>query len=242
MIMMKNKLLEKTFALLEAVSCREEPVSLRELSATLHCPASTLSRIAADLVAAGVLTKSSYHTYAPGLGLIRHGQNALNHTRLTRVANPLIRARAEALKVNGALAGIDAGQLVYLFRCDAFAAPERSGFACRVPLWRSNLAIAILAGSRSRGEAWRELYDSWRTEPGGSALPDDLSASLDEAAATGRLFRHEANGHWNISQAFAFEQRWYALALYGAGQHGFSETRLLLEVSRLTEEVCGELG
>ena len=55
---MKNKLLEKTFLVLEAIAASPEPVSLKDLSTTLGLNISTASRITADLVEAGYVTKS----------------------------------------------------------------------------------------------------------------------------------------------------------------------------------------
>ena len=96
---MKNKLLEKTFLVLEAIAASPEPVSLKDLSTTLGLNISTASRITADLVEAGYVTKSGYRHFEAALGLIRLGQNAINSSPLPRTVNPLIRAKAEALGV-----------------------------------------------------------------------------------------------------------------------------------------------
>ena len=150
---MKNKLLEKTFQVLEAVAASPEPVSLKELSGRLGINSSTLSRIAADLVETGYLTKAGYRNFEPALGLIRIGQNAVHSSHLPRTVNPLVRSRVDELGVNGAFAGIESGQVVYLYRSDAFSDENRIGLPYRVPLYRSNIAIAILAMSLPPGEA-----------------------------------------------------------------------------------------
>ncbi|MEI3002230.1 MAG: helix-turn-helix domain-containing protein [Victivallis sp.] len=151
---MKNKLLEKTFQVLEAVAASPEPVSLKELSGRLGINSSTLSRIAADLVETGYLTKAGYRNFEPALGLIRIGQNAVHSSHLPRTVNPLVRSRVDELGVNGAFAGIESGQVVYLYRSDAFSDENRIGLPYRVPLYRSNIAIAILAMSLPPGRRW----------------------------------------------------------------------------------------
>ena len=118
---MKNKLLEKTFQVLEAISASGGPVTLKELGQKLSINTSTLSRIAADLVEAGYVFKADYRSFEPALGMIRLGQNAAYSSHLPRVVNPMVKAHVERLGVQGAFAGIDSNQVVYLYRSDAYA-------------------------------------------------------------------------------------------------------------------------
>ena len=126
---MKNKLLEKTFAVLETIAASPEPVAIKTLAGKLRIPPSTLSRIAADLTEAGYAAKVGYHSLEPALGLIRLGQNAVDSSPLPRRVNPLLRREAVKLGVDCAFAGIERGQLVYLYRTDV--SPRRNGTDCR---------------------------------------------------------------------------------------------------------------
>ena len=176
---MKNLLLEKTFRVLELAASAEKPVSLKQLSEATAIPPSTLSRIAADLVEAGYLSRSGPRRFEPAPGLILLGQNALYNSPLPHVANPLIRSRAESLGVNGALAGMQNGQLVYLYRSDLYGPDQINGMPCRVPPGRSYIALAILVMENGRiadlgthdelmrtSEIYREIYQQ-QTKGGG---------------------------------------------------------------------------
>lgn len=176
---MKNKLLEKTFQVLEAVAASPEPVSLKELSGRLGINSSTLSRIAADLVETGYLTKAGYRNFEPALGLIRIGQNAVHSSHLPRTVNPLVRSRVDELGVNGAFAGIESGQVVYLYRSDAFSDENRIGLPYRVPLYRSNIAIAILAMSLPPGEALERFRADIHARHAEHAAKADLAEIRD---------------------------------------------------------------
>jgi len=239
---MKNKLLNKTFQVLEAVSSSPEPVSLKTLGERLGIPAGTLSRITADLVEAGCLAKSGYRRFEPALGLIRLGQNAVYSSRLPRTVNPLVRSRAEALGVNGAFAGIERGQVVYLFRSDAFTKEERLGLPYRVSLFHSNIAIAILAMSLPREEALERFRDDIRTHGGGESELDEISSLLDHVVRNGYLLRREPENRWNITFPVEYGGRFYGLAFYGdrAGERNFD--RLLFECSLLATRLRSALA
>lgn len=239
---MKNKLLDKTFQVLEAVAASPEPVSLKELSGRLGINASTLSRIASDLVEAGYLTKPGYRCFEPALGLIRLGQNAVHSSHLPRTVNPMVKNRAEELGVNGAFAGIERGQLVYLFRSDAFSGESRIGLPYRVPLYRSNIAIAILAMSLPAEEALEQFRGDIRARNGNAAELDEIKPLLEHVVRNGYLFRREPEARWNITFPVEYGGRFYGLAFYGdrAGERNFD--RLLFECSLLASRIRSALA
>lgn len=235
---MKNKLLEKTFAVLETIAASPEPVAIKTLAGKLRIPPSTLSRIAADLTEAGYAAKVGYHSLEPALGLIRLGQNAVDSSPLPRRVNPLLRREAVKLGVDCAFAGIERGQLVYLYRTDVFSAAERYGLPCRVPLCRSNVALTILAATLPVDDACRELERSAEEFSGSIRFdPDTLRELVARTAAEGRLLRLEPHGRWNICFPLWFEGKCYGISLFGdrAGKRNFD--RLLFEAEQLTGRV-----
>lgn len=241
---MKNKLLEKTFQVLEAVAASPEPVSLKELSGRLGINSSTLSRIAADLVETGYLTKAGYRNFEPALGLIRIGQNAVHSSHLPRTVNPLVRSRVDELGVNGAFAGIESGQVVYLYRSDAFSDENRIGLPYRVPLYRSNIAIAILAMSLPSGEAlerFRADIHARHAEHAAKADLAEIRGLLEHVARNGYLFRREPEARWNITFPVEYGGQFYGVSFYGdrAGERNFD--RLLFECSLLASRIRSKL-
>ena len=241
---MKNKLLEKTFQVLEAVAASPEPVSLKELSGRLGINSSTLSRIAADLVETGYLTKAGYRNFEPALGLIRIGQYAVHSSHLPRTVNPLVRSRVDELGVNGAFAGIESGQVVYLYRSDAFSDENRIGLPYRVPLYRSNIAIAILAMSLPPGEALERFRADIHARHAEHAAKADLAEIrdlLEHVARNGYLFRREPEARWNITFPVEYGGQFYGVSFYGdrAGERNFD--RLLFECSLLASRIRSKL-
>lgn len=235
---MKNKLLDKTFQVLETVASSPEPVSLKELGEHLKIPAGTLSRIASDLVEAGYLTKSGYRCFEPALGLIRIGQNAVYGSRLPRTVNPLVRSSAEALGVNGAFAGIERGQVVYLFRSDAFSEDQ---FPFRAPLHRSNIAIVILAMSQPPGEALEWFRRDIRARNAEESELDEIAPLLEHVVRNGYLFRREPEAHWNITFPVEYGGKFYGLAFYGDRVGERNLDRLLFECSLLATRIRSAL-
>ena len=243
---MKNKLLEKTFLVLEAIAASPEPVSLKDLSTTLGLNISTASRITADLVEAGYVTKSGYRHFEAALGLIRLGQNAINSSPLPRTVNPLIRAKAEALGVHGAFAGIQHGQLVYLYRSDLFSQNQMYGLPCQVPFHRSNIAIVILSQAFSREEAVQKLMDSARNDNAEPAYLNEerelLEKLVDSVLTNGYLLRMEPNKRWNICFPVRCKEIYYGVSFYGDAADTRNFDRLLFECSLLTSRIRNLLG
>lgn len=235
---MKNQLLEKTFRVLELAASAGEPLSLKQLGEATGIPQSTLSRIAADLVEAGCLVRSGPRRFEPALGLIQLGQNALYNFPLARVANPLIRSRAEALGVNGALAGMQNGQLVYLYRSDLYGPDQINGMPCRVPPGCSYIALAILA-MESGAETGAERF----------LQQESCRLSADEAhrlalsvAEHGYLHRVESDGCWNICFPIEYRHCFYGVSLHGRKGQGGSPDRLLFETALLTSKIRSALS
>ena len=238
---MKNKTVEKCFAVLESVTAHEGAVTLKELSARLNMPPGTLSRLVSDLVEAGYLAKSGYHRWEPALGVVRLGQNAMSHFPPAAQINPMLRQRAAELGVEAALGGIDRGQLVYLYRSNAYAESDRAHLPCRVPLYRSNIAIMVLAKSFEVEKALAILRAS---RPEGESDPDDdtLRGLLSSAAKEGYLVRREGGGRWNICFPVEFDGAVFGLSLFGDGAENEAKLdRMLFETSLLCGRIHSQL-
>lgn len=234
---MKNQLLEKTFRVLEQAAAAEQPLSLKQLGESTGIPQSTLSRIASDLVEAGLLARSGPRRFEPASGLIQLGQNALYNFPLARVANPLIRSRAEALGVNGALAGMQNGQLVYLYRSDLYGPDQINGMPCRVPPGCSYIALAILVM-----EADAEMGTERFLQQESCRLSREEASILAHSVAEhGYLHRVESDGCWNICFPIEYRHCFYGISLHGRKGQGGNPDRLLFETALLTSKIRNAL-
>ena len=241
---MKNKLLEKTFQVLEAISASDGPVTLKELGQKLSINTSTLSRITADLVEAGYVFKADYRSFESALGMIRLGQNAAYSSHLPRVVNPMVKEQVEALGVQGAFAGIDNNQVVYLYRSNAYAAEREYGMPCRVPLYRSNIAIAILAQSLDSGEVLSIFRDSiHRNQAEGEDKSDleEIRELVENVRKNGYLFRREKGNRWNITFPVEYNGAHYGVSFYGDRAEERNFDRLLFECSLLASRIHSAL-
>lgn len=241
---MKNKLLEKTFQVLEAISASDGPVTLKELGQKLAINTSTLSRITADLVEAGYVFKADYRSFEPALGMIRLGQNAAYSSHLPRVVNPMVKAHVERLGVQGAFAGIENRQLVYLYRSDAYATERDYGMPCRVPLYRSNIAIAILAQRLDGGEIlsiFRESIHRNRAEGQDKSDLDEIRTLVEHVQKNGYLFRREEKERWNITFPVEYNGDFYGVSFYGDRAEERNFDRLLFECSLLASRLHSAL-
>ena len=242
---MKNKLLEKTFQVLEAISASDGPVTLKELGRKIAINTSTLSRITADLVEAGYVFKADYRSFEPALGMIRLGQNAAYSSHLPRVINPMVKEHVEKLGVQGAFAGIDNNQVVYLYRSDAYASEREYGMPCRVPLYRSNIAIAILTQSRSSEEVlalFEESIHRNRAEGEAKADLEEIRALVEHVRKNGYLFRREGRERWNITFPVEYNGGFYGVSFYGDRAEERNFDRLLFECSLLASRLHSALA
>ena len=150
--MMKTLLTAKIFTLTSQLLRSGRPVSILELSQTTGIERSACWRIVSDLCKLGYLRRTSGRKVEPGLGMIYWGQAASSHTFFTRKAMDKITKESEKLQVHAALAGIFENQLVYLYR-DNHTQLE----FFQHPLYRSNLALAILVRKSGAEKAFKLL-------------------------------------------------------------------------------------
>lgn len=225
---MHNKLLAKTFAVLEYIAESPEPVELRRLSEALGIPRSTLSRLLQDLTAAGYVSKCGYHRFESALGMVALGQNALSHSFLSRGIFDLMVEKQHELKVGVALGGIFQESVFYFFRTAGADSGETEGIPYRCPPSHSGIARLILALTAPPAEALRQL-NADQQEPALSA------ADLAGIAAAGYcVFRQRG---LNIIFPVNYRGRVYGLSFFGIPADSDQMEKLLFECSLLAARI-----
>ena len=236
---MKLKLLAKTLALVDEVAMAEGPLSLKEISANLKLSLPTASRIASDLVEAGLLRKCGYHSFAPALGLIHLGQRATLNYIFPKKANRIIASRCRSTGLKGALAGVHKDRLVYLYNSSHDETPGRLGLPFVNHPFNSNIALVVLAASKGRKIALETLRKSLRKE--GDGRP--VKTSMDSYAE--RIAMLESEGHslldggdfWNACVPLRWKDETLGLAFYASPKEARTKARLVLETKRLLADI-----
>ena len=239
---MKNKLIGKTFEVLETIASSAEPRSLKSISAELGIAAGTLSRIVADLCECGLVEKFGYHKVRPSLGMIRLGQDAMTNFSLPRIVPPLIRSHAEAVESQGAFAGVHHWKLVYLY--SSVAHGGNSGGPLGLPYWepllRSRLAAAVL-GTQYRED---ELELIIRERFVGENLRVHEAFFLENCRMVrknGYLAHRELGRGWSVNFPVRCNTNIYAVSLFGQDAEHCNLERMIFETSLLASRLTSAL-
>ena len=239
---MKNKLIGKTFEVLETIASSAEPRSLKSISAELGIAAGTLSRIVADLCEYGLIEKFGYHKVRPSLGMIRLGQDAVTNFSLPRIVPPLIRSHAESVESQGAFAGVHHWKLVYLY--SSVAHGGNSGGPLGLPYWepllRSRLAAAVL-GTQYRED---ELEPMIRERFSGETLRGQEAFFLDNCRMVrknGYIAHRELGRGWSVNFPVRCNANVYAVALFGQDAEHCNLERMIFETSLLASRLTSAL-
>ena len=236
---MKSKLLRKTFELLDYVASCDGPASLKEMGQGLKSSPATCSRIASDLVEAGLLRKSDYHSFEPALGLIHLGQRATLNYIFPNKVNKLIVSRCRLTGFKGALAGVYKDRLVYLYNSSHDEAPGRLGLPFIGHPFNSNIALVVLTASLGREKAMAVLKSSLRRH--GKALP--FKETLDSYSE--RMSMLETEGYslldggafWNVCMPLRWRSEILGLALYASPESALKKESLIHETQRLLSDI-----
>ena len=235
---MKNKLLGKTFLVLEEIAASTSPLSLKLLSARLKMHPSTLSRITGDLVEAAYLRKTSYRDFEPALGLIYLGQRATLNCYFPKKVNKLVRAHCQGTKIKGALAGVFKGCLVYLYISDSDHA-DRAGMPFVNQPHTSNIALTVLGVRHGKKEALKILRESLLRNVPKLPLRDNLrfySERLDALAEKGYSL-WDGKSYWNVCHPISWQGDIFGLSLFCGSDGQLSKEQLVRESSRLAERI-----
>ena len=144
--------MNKTLKILEVLSCSERAVSLKEICARTGTTPPAASRLLSDLTESGYIRKVTYRTFEPGLGMAALGQGAMLHDFFPRRAINFLDSELKKEDLQGALAGMFHGRLVYLYHSYALD-PRMAMLSEEYPLSVSNIALVILSCQYGRKKA-----------------------------------------------------------------------------------------
>lgn len=226
---MKNRLLAKSGAVMEAVCSADAPLSVRELSELLKLPVPTLSRLCRDLAELGWLEKTDYHHFAPGLAMIRFGSLSKRLSPLAAAAAPQIEALSRESGLNGQLAGCDGK---HFFRLCSFALK-----ASDVQIYRrSGADLALLFAAGLDAETAKNAILT--AHPALSEVDRNAIDREFEALRTqDLLLRVGMMRHWYITVPFRHGGFGFAATFYGQGRADQSPERMCGKVAVLTARI-----
>ena len=240
---MKNKLLEKTLQVLEAIAASPEQRSLKSISSELGVTSGTLSRIVADLCEYGLIEKFGYHQVRPSLGMIRLGQDAMTNFSLPRIVPPLIRSHAAAVEANGSFAGVHNWKLVYLYNSSGSSdkTPARSlGLPFWEPILRSRLAAAIL-GTRHDECELQLLLSQHFTSNNELAWADFFLENCRQVRKNGYIAYRELGRGWSVNFPVWCNAHAYGVSLFGQDAENCNLERMIFETSLLASRLTSAL-
>ncbi|MCI5779374.1 MAG: helix-turn-helix domain-containing protein [Lentisphaeria bacterium] len=226
---MKNRLLAKTGAVLDALCAAAGPMTVRELAGQLGLPTPTVSRLCGDLAEMGWLEKTDYHHYAPGLALIRFGFHAERLSPFVARAFPLIEAFSVETGLNGLLSGYDGVRFFRICGC-AQKSSDRN------ILRRSGAFLALLFAyglsvDAARTEARKFYSDLSEVER------NTLDREFDALAARKLLLRIGTMRQWYVTVPFLCADCACALTFYGRGTEEQQVERICDEVTQLAARI-----
>ncbi len=235
---MRDKVLGKAFLVLEELTEADSPLTLKELSLRLGMNASTLSRIANDLVEGGYLRKASYRSFEPALGLIHLGQRALLNCQFPKKVSRLVCARCRATGLKGALAGVFKDRLVYLYNSSHEGSGRSAGMPFSYLTHKSNIALAVLARRHGRKEALRILKGSLKRsgQEASEELLRSFASRMDQLESEGCSFL-DGEDFWNVAAPVEWQGEVYGLSLFGSKGSRGSERGLVKETLSLAASV-----
>ncbi len=110
---------DRTIAILEAVSARGSGMSNAEISRKLRIPKSSASYILRALERHGYLRRDGDHKYRLGLKVLNLGRGALSAVDVREVALPIMRSLVEHVHITSHLVILDGNQGVYVERVES---------------------------------------------------------------------------------------------------------------------------
>ncbi len=232
---MKSRLLGNSIAVLKTIAGASAPLPLKELAGRCGLNSSSLSRIVADLAEAGLIEKHGYYAAVAAPGLVALGERAKRHLPLTEPLARILPDQLRNIGVDGAFGAVAEGELVMLF-CSAFPGGKLFRTSEHIPLWRSNIAVVVLAMTRSwetTEELVRDSLAADASSPRGKAELRRFSDCFHEAAEKGYLVRREPGRRWSVTSPVEICGAVYGLSLFGTVTSKVNLDRMLLECSRL---------
>ena len=188
---MKTLILNKTLKILEVLSSSERAVSLKEICERTGITPPAASRLLSDLTESGYIRKVTYRTFEPGLGMAALGQGAMRHDFFPRRAIDFLDSELKKEDLQGALAGMFHGRLVYLYHSYALA-PRMAMLSEEHPLSVSNIALVILSCRHGRKEAEKMMLGNL------SETDHDPEIREKKAAIIRKCLREFEKNHFSV--------------------------------------------
>jgi len=116
---MADKTAAKTFALLERLAARDQPLRVSEIAREMGIAKSNAHRILSTLVELGYGQRTGQGTYRPTLRLWEIGVQILNRMDVRRLARPVLEAIASQTDETVHLAILDGCEIVYIDKIES---------------------------------------------------------------------------------------------------------------------------
>ena len=199
-----ESVLVRASRMLRAFSEDEPELDLGELSARSGLPRSTAHRLAAELVALGLLDRTP-DGYCVGTGLWEIGELSPVSLRLRETALPHLLGLYAATGENVHLAMLAGTEALYVARLTGpGSVPTLSRMGGRLPLHTTGVGKALLA---TRDEDWLDAYFVLPRER------ETLHSVTDEAALRDEIARVRASGYATTRQEMTLGNVSIAVAL-----------------------------
>ena len=196
----------RVLQILALVASNSKPTQLREITAALEVHPSMVSRMVADLVEAGLLTKIAYRSViaTPALALL--GQNAAKNHPVSRIVHPLLRKKVEELGFSCEFSALTSLGLYHFFHV------QRGTPGTSAPLWRSDAAAVCMAAEKKSWEECQEFLTAAETPEQGVAY---FKERFNEASLNWILKNYHAGRFWQITVPVICNDLVFALSFSG---------------------------
>lgn len=223
---MKNLLLVKVKAVLEAIAAAPQPTALNELAKSLNLPLPTLSRITADLVEMGLVDKIDYHHLAPGLGMLRLGECARQNIPLIQQVVPLCqRFAAQYGNISFIIAAISGNSIFQIYS-------SNPAFSDSAILWSSGIATVLLAAS---GKDLSQAQQCYLQKFPQAEIAEKLifEREFESVLQKKHLFRISTMRLWSLSMPFNYHNNSCGVSFFGNAPKDTSPERFIFECAKL---------
>ena len=232
---MKNLLLVKVKAVLEAIAAAPRPVAINELAKSLNLPLPTLSRITADLVEMGLVDKIDYHHLVPGLGMLHLGECARQNIPLIRQAEPLCRRFSSQYgKFSFIIAGISEGAVYTIYS-------SNPTYSDRATLWACGLGTLLLATSGKDMSEARECYlrEFPRADVAEKLIFEREYETIQQKK---HLFRLNTMRLWSLSMPFSYHKSSCGICFFGTAPQNTPPERFSFECAKVIAKLNNLTG
>lgn len=221
---------KRVLQILNFVVLRREPVKLKEIGDEFGLHPSMVSRIVADLVSGGLLSRSTYRSVIASPALAMLGKRAGENHPITRIAGELLPAPLERMGLYGALSALEMDSFYHFFL-------KWEHLPLTETIWRSDLA-AVIFSSMPEQETESELL---RLLPEGHERERDLFRErIAEAGNKRYLVNFHSGRFWQLT--FPLECGSLHCALSVAKQERPENDSVFFECSRLVSKIRNSYG